>query len=218
MDVDRFREDLDSIVEKARVKDKDMLKSIDRIKNRLINLYKRNIIKINHSVMELIVAIHLLKHGYEGIEVEKELDSILRCDVYAKKGDGNVIVEIETGFIPPDHALDPMQYYKARLASKIARYSKYASKFILATPQQSILPIDHALIKPIKDRSKEEVVSIKELCDVYYKNPPIEYEEIQYARLHSIYVLSIDDASVFEFDPIRYDELLMQALKEFKVK
>jgi hypothetical protein len=30
----------------------------------------------------------------------------LVCDLFAKKGDGDTIIEIETGFTPPDHALD----------------------------------------------------------------------------------------------------------------
>ncbi|RMF29066.1 MAG: hypothetical protein D6752_06600, partial [Candidatus Nitrosothermus koennekii] len=188
MDVEKFQNDLDTLIQNANIKDQEVIRRIINIRNRLVHLYKKNQIKINHSVMELLVVIHLLKHHYEEIDVEKQLSEILRCDVYAKKGDGDIIVEIETGFIPPDHALDPLLYYKARLASKIARYSKFASKFVLAIPQQSILPIEPLFIKPVKDRKYSEIRKVKELCDIYYKNPPLEIEDIQYGRLHSVYI------------------------------
>ena len=48
------------------------------------------------------------------------MTDILVCDVFATKGDGEAIVEIETGFTPPEHALDPTSYYVARIASKIS--------------------------------------------------------------------------------------------------
>ena len=54
--------------------------------------------------MELVCAKHLIEFGYT-VDVEDWFD-ILVCDVFASKGDGEAIVEIETGFIPPEHALD----------------------------------------------------------------------------------------------------------------
>lgn len=104
----------------------EVIKKVDFVKNRLIELYKRNIVKINHSVMELVCARHLIRYGYS-VDVEKRLTDILVCDVYATKGDGEAVVEIETGFVPPEHALDPLSYYTARITSKIARYSKFAN-------------------------------------------------------------------------------------------
>ena len=56
----------------------------------------RNLVKINHSAMELVCAKHLIRYGYK-VDVEKQLTDILICDVYAEKGDGAAIVEIETG-------------------------------------------------------------------------------------------------------------------------
>ena len=55
--------------------------------------------------------------------MEKDISDILVCDFYAKKGGGNTIIEIETGFTPPVHAMDTMNYFTARIMSKIARYS-----------------------------------------------------------------------------------------------
>ena len=82
-------------------------------------MYAKNLIKINHSVLELICVSTLISKGHT-VEVEKNVSDILVCDIFGKKGDGNTIVEIETGLTPPDHAMDTFDYYAARLMSKIA--------------------------------------------------------------------------------------------------
>ena len=134
------------------------------------------------------------------------MTDILICDVYAEKGDGAAIVEIETGFIPPEHALDPLSYYAARIASKIARYSKYANKFVLATPPVSILPIPQLFFRPPKDRGPSEIKEVKALCDKYYRNPPVTDDEIINGRLHIIYIINIDAGKVVEMDIESYFE------------
>ncbi len=91
------------------------------------------LVKINHSILELICASNLISRGY-AVEVEKDVSNILVCDIFGKKGGGSTIIEIETGFTPPDHAMDTIDYFAARLMSKIARYSQYCGKFSLATP------------------------------------------------------------------------------------
>jgi hypothetical protein len=183
----------------------DVVKRMDFVKSRLIDLYSRNLVKINHSAMELICAKHLIHYGYQ-VDVEKRLTDILVCDVYAEKGDGAAMVEIETGFIPPEHALDPLSYYAARIASKIGRYSKYSNKFILATPPVSVLPIPQLFRRPPKDRRHVEIKQVKELCDKYYKNPPVTEDEILNGRLHIIYIINIDAGKVVEMDVDSYFE------------
>lgn len=175
------------------------------VRNRLIELYKRNLVKINHSVMELVCAKHLIRYEY-AVDVEKQLTDILVCDVYAEKGDGVAIVEIETGFIPPEHALDPLAYYAARIASKVARYSKYSNQFVLATSPVSILPIPDLLRRPPRDRRPAEIRELKALCDRYYANPPVTEDEIVNARLHMVYVINIDAGKVVEMDVDSYLE------------
>jgi hypothetical protein len=172
---------------------------LEFVKKRLIELYQRNLVKINHSAMELVCARHLIRYGYS-IDVEKQLTDILVCDVYATKGDGAAIVEIETGFIPPEHALDPLSYYAARIASKIARYSKHANKFVLATPPVSVLAIPELFRKPPRDRDIKDVAKVKALCDRYYSNPPVSEEDILNARLHMVYIINIDAGRVVEMD------------------
>jgi integrase len=181
----------------------EIIKRMDFVKFRLIELYKRNIVKINHSAMELVCARHLIRYGY-AVDVERQLNDILICDIYATKGEGEAILEIETGFIPPEHALDPLSYYSARVASKIARYSKFANQFVLATPPVSVLPIPKIFRRPPRDRSRDDIKKVKELCDRYYRNPPISFSEILNSRLHIIYIINVDQGKVTEMDVDSY--------------
>lgn len=206
MDLERFSADVTSLSGKMSAGEpEDVMQRMDFVRNRLIDLYSRNLVKINHSAMELVCAKHLIRYGYQ-VDVEKQLTDILVCDVHAEKGDGAAIVEIETGFIPPEHALDPLMYYKARIASKIGRYSKYADKFILATPPVSVLPIPQLFRRPPRDRPLSEIKEVKALCDRYYRNPPVTEDEILNGRLHIIYIINIDACKVVEMDVDSYFE------------
>ena len=204
MDLERFTADVTNLSGKMTVGESDeIIKRMDFVKFRLIELYKRNIVKINHSAMELVCARHLIRYGY-AVDVERQLNDILICDLYATKGEGEAIVEIETGFIPPEHALDPLSYYSARVASKIARYSKFANQFVLATPPVSVLPIPKIFRRPPRDRSREDIKKVKELCDRYYRNPPISFSEVLNSRLHIIYIINVDQGKVIEMDVDSY--------------
>ncbi len=182
--------------------DSEEYERLMELRGLLEELNGRNKVKINHSVMELICAKHLIRDGFS-VRLEHTLDGI-STDIYAVKGYGSLIVEVETGFVPPEHALDPMNYLRARVASKITRYSGYANKFCLATPPHYIMQIPPALTKPPRFRTKEEIGSIKGLCDIYYSNPPVSVEEIRNARLHAIYVIDVDNVSVKEWEVNEY--------------
>lgn len=207
MDVEKFTDDIYAIAQRLSEGQTDEAKSkINYVRERLIELYTQNLVKINHSVLEIICASNLISQGYS-VDVEKPLSDNLVCDVFATKGDGTFIMEIETGFTPPDHALDTIDYYVARIASKIARYSKYCSKFALATPVVGILPIPKLFLKPPSERSEEEIKKIKTLCDRFYKSPPIDSDDILNARLHSIYLINIDKGFAKQLDPCSYLDL-----------
>lgn len=207
MDVEKFTDDIYAIAQRLSEGQTDEAKSkINYVRERLIELYTQNLVKINHSVLEIICASNLISQGYS-VDVEKPLSDNLVCDVFATKGDGTFIMEIETGFTPPDHALDTIDYYVARIASKIARYSKYCSKFALATPVVGILPIPKLFLKPPSERPEKEIKKIKILCDRFYKSPPIDSDDILNARLHSIYLINIDKGFAKQLDPGSYLEL-----------
>lgn len=207
MDVEKFTDDVYAIAQRlSEGKSAEVKARINYVREKLIELYQKNLVKINHSVLEIICASNLISQGYS-IDIEKPLSDSLVCDVFATKGDGTFIMEIETGFTPPDHALDTIDYYVARIASKIARYSKYCSKFGLATPVVGILPVPKLFLKSPGERTEDEIKKIKTLCDRFYKNPPIDYDDILNARLHSIYLINIDKGFAKQLDPCSYLEL-----------
>ena len=184
--------------------DKETQTKLDILKDKLIRMHNENVVKINHSVMEMVCAKHLILKGYE-VDIERSIDGLI-CDLYGVKGLGSHIVEIETGFIPPSNALDPSNYRKSRIASKIIRYGNHSEKFALGIPQYYLLQIPEILVKPPRARTKEELKYLKTLCDLYYKNPPVTLEEIRNARLHIIYIIDVDGIAVTEVDPVTYIE------------
>jgi hypothetical protein len=201
---ERFEQDLTALLSRLTIgMEKEVENKLNMLKDRLVNLQKENVVKINHSVMELVCAKHLILKGYE-VQLEYPLNEVLTCDLYSIKGYGNLIVEIETGFIPPEQALYPLTYTSARLASKIIRYSSFAGKFALGMPPHYILPFPHALAKPPRRRTPEEIKAITKLCDKYYQNPPVTEEEICNARIQEIYIIDVDQTKVQEIDPAAY--------------
>jgi hypothetical protein len=141
--------------------------------------------------------------GYD-VQIERPLNDILTCDLYSTKGYGNLIVEIETGYIPPEHAMDPLTYTFARLASKIIRYSSFAGKFALGIPPHYVLPLPRTLALPPRKRTLKDIEQIKSLCDGYYQNPPVTVTDIQNARIHEIYIIDVDRLRVQEMDAEAY--------------
>ena len=217
MDLEKFRNDVYAITDRlsSKLSEEDLPK-LNFVRQQLIEMYKQNLVKINHSVLELICASELIANGY-AVEVEKKISDILVCDLFAQKGDGDTIIEIETGFTPPDHAMDTIDYSTARIMSKIARYSKYCSKFSLATPVTGIIPIPKIFLIPPNARKKEDIKKVQDLCDRYYKNPPINYDDILNARLHSIYLINVDKNFAKSLDPQGYVDLTEKLLERSKI-
>jgi hypothetical protein len=205
-----FEEDLTVLLSRLTSNSDDRVKNeLNTLKDSLINLRKANIVKINHSIMELVCAKYLIEKGYE-VQIEYPLNETLTCDLYATKGLGNLVVEVETGYIPPENALAPLTYTSARLASKIIRYSSFAGKFALGVPPHYILPFPRALSTPPRNREDWEILQIKKLCDLYYHNPPVTIEEIKNARIHEIYIIDVDHSKVKEIDPEAYLKRAME--------
>ena len=201
---EKFDDDLNTLLSKLNQKaSAEKKKKLVELKDRLIQLHRENIVKINHSVMELVSAKYLVEKGYE-VQIEHPLEGGITCDLYATKGLGSLIVEVETGFVPPDHALDPSAYIAARIASKIVRYSNYAGKFALGTPPHYVLQFPSLFTVPPRERKPEDLWAIKSLCDLYYVNPPVTLKEVKDSRIHAVYVIDVDEAVVREVEPNVY--------------
>jgi hypothetical protein len=200
----KFEQDLTVLLSRlTKDTEKEVENKLNMLKDWLLKLQKENIVKINHSIMELVCAKYLIQKGYD-VQLEYPLNEILVCDLYSIKGLGNLIVEVETGYIPPENALAPLTYTSARLASKIIRYSSFAGKFALGVPPHYILPFPRALARPPRNRTDQEIIEIKKLCDAYYQKPPVTLEEILNARIQDIYIIDVDHANVQEIDPEAY--------------
>jgi len=206
LDVRRFRADLYELATKACKGDEHEVRSkVFGIADILVALYRKNFVKINHSALELVCARSLIKQGYD-VKVEQILDRSLVCDVIGTGGDGPLIVEIETGFIPPEAALQPSAYARARIASKIARYSRFAERFALGTTPSYVLDVPHFFIKTPAERTRAEAEQIKTMTDVRYNKPALRVEELLQARLDSIFLIDVDSATTKQVEPIAYLE------------
>jgi hypothetical protein len=217
LDVEKFQDDVYTITERlSEHLSPEFIPKLNFVRQNLIEYYKKNLVKINHSVLELICAAELISHGFS-VDVEKSISDVLVCDLFGKKGDGTAIIEIETGFTPPEHALDTVDYYAARIVSKIARYSKHCEKFSLATPVVNILPISDIFLLPPNIRKPDDVQKLKKLCDRFYKNPQIKLEDIQNAHIHSVYLINTDKGFAKEMDPKLYLQMTKQLMKQSEI-
>jgi len=201
---EKFEEDLNLLLSRLSQNESEETKGkLVQLKERLIQLHRENVVKINHSVMELVCARYLIEKGYE-VQIEHPLEDGITCDLFAMKGYGSLIVEVETGFVPPDHALDPSVYIAARIASKIVRYSSHAGKFALGAPPHYVLQFPALFTVPSRERKPEDLCVIKSLCDLYYVNPPVTLKEVKDARIHTVYVIDVDEVAVREVEPEVY--------------
>ena len=210
MSREKFEKDLSTLLERLKFDaEPEITRQLFALKDWLVKLQSQSVVKINHSIMELVCAKYLLQRNYQ-VQLEFQVSPLLTCDLFGAKGLGNLIVEIETGYIPPEYALSPMTYTTARLASKIIRYSSFAGKFALGVPPHYILPFPRTLAKPPRNRSIQEIEQIKNLCDAFYQKPPVTLEEIRNARIHEVYIIDVDLVKVHEIDPEAYLRRAMQ--------
>lgn len=204
--MDLFEEDIRVVGEALREKYGSANQGrVAEIAEKLIMLHRGNRIKVNHSVMEYILAAYLIDKGYE-VDLEHPLEDGLVADVIAWKKGRSMIIEVETGFTSPENAVDPQAYLTSRIVSKIARYSLHADEFSLATPTHNILQIPKILLKPAKKRKRSEIQLLKKLCDRYYRTPEIAGEKLSKMRLHAIYLINVDLLEVTKLTPRKYLE------------
>jgi hypothetical protein len=204
LDERRFRGDLYQLATKACTEDdQDIRSKVFGIADILIKLYRKNLVKINHSALELVCARELIRRGYD-VMVECKLDKVLVCDVVGNRADGRLLVEIETGFIPPEAALEPSSFARGRIASKVARYSRFADRFALGTTPSYLLDLPEFFVRPPRLRNREEAARIKALTDIRYNKPPITISELMKAKVHSVFIIDVDQRSAWDVDPKDY--------------
>ncbi len=86
MDLEKFRNDVYEVTDRLSTSlSEEDLPKLNYVRQQLIDMYQKNLVKINHSVLELICAANLIANGY-AVEVEKQISDILVCDLFAKKG------------------------------------------------------------------------------------------------------------------------------------
>lgn len=222
MDVQKFERDLAFLASRAcrsteyenEIQFMKIQSSLEGVKERLLELYRRNLVKINHSAMELLCAKKLIELGHEEVNVEHSLKENLVCDLFGRKDSSeSSIVEIETGFVSPEYALQPLTYSRARIASKLARYSAFSSRFTLGTTPTNVLQIPPIFLVPPELRSSEDVRETKSLCDLYYRNPQVSLEEIACAKLDSVFIIDVDRVKVEELDAASYAKIAQEFCK-----
>jgi hypothetical protein len=106
---------------------------------KLDSLIKRGSLSFYHALLQYILVLLLYERGYD-IWVEKDLPGGLVADLYAEHPLGNVIIEVETGYIPPRCIEEPMSYLMAKIVYKALLYSKFSDLFFVAVPAYISLP------------------------------------------------------------------------------
>lgn len=93
-----------------------------------------------HRVLQEIVAEYLKSMGFKA-DIEVLVDDVHVADVYGDNGERTVIVEVETGYVPPAFIESAEEYIAARLTVKTYSYSGLADEFYIATPSYLRLPV-----------------------------------------------------------------------------
>ena len=226
---------MDSLLNQLRpTSDAEIMDQLTRIRDRLVDLNRKRLVKINHSVMQVLCAKHLIEQGYDvrcehplvggqiiadlfavrerEPELEHDIESVMiseRLGLPVEKE--ALVVEIETGYVPPKAALYPTHYRQTRIAAKIARYCRYSHRFGLATPNYHVLQIPGILLRPPTLRDKDEIAKIKKECDLDYKSPPIHLDALAMSEIDHIYILSIDKGNVIQIPPHEYLDTILRA-------
>jgi len=231
----KFIKDVDVLLDRLEpYTSTDIMNQLFKVRERFLELSKKRLVKINHSIMQFLCAKHLIETGYR-VEIEYPLNGgVLIADIFGirervlglgedprdailsemhgtSENEETLVLEVETGFVPPKGALNPGHYRMTRIASKIARYAGFSHQFSLATPHYHVLQIPKVMLDPVGKRDKDELLNIKALCDAQYFSPPILIDELATSEIQGIFVVNVDQMKVLEVDPQYYRETVMHA-------
>ena len=167
--------------------------SLEEIYRKLLGLSKIGVLNINHSVLQLILSGYLLSKGFR-VYVEVEVQGGV-MDIYAIKGK-DIGIEVETGYVPPNNAIDPEEFLMGRLSLKTVKYSNIVSEFYIAVPSFYIPPIPRELLLDPNERSEEEVRNIMRLIRKYSKTPDITINDVKTSKINGIITINTKDMKI----------------------
>ncbi|MCK5150904.1 MAG: hypothetical protein KAQ65_03645 [Candidatus Thorarchaeota archaeon] len=231
----KFAHDMDVLLDQLQTStDAETMSQLLPVCERLIELNKKRLVKINHSIMQVICAKHLIEQGYsvmiehpllggqlmadlfavrqKELEIEYDIESVLISERLGLAEDMEaLVVEIETGYVPPKAALYPVKYRETRMAAKIARYCRYSHRFGMATPNYHVLQIPRILMLPPEQKNQKKLERLKEKCDVFYQNPPILLDSLVMSEVDSIYIINVDHVTITQISPEKYLDAILRA-------
>jgi len=155
-----------------------------------------------HAMLQFLVALDLHRRGFD-VSVEEPVDGGFKADVYAESPMGRVIVEVETGYVPPDRMYELEGFLEAKIAFKAVAYSAYTDLFIVATPSHMSLSIPGELLKPIESRDVRDVIAIRELALRYDKARASRVLwRAHVSRVDGLAYINVSDRKVYYIIPI----------------
>ncbi len=160
------------------------------VERRLQQLYSRGALAKAHAILQYTIAAYLYTRGYD-VQVEYDLPDGLRADVYAEAPWEELIVEVETGRVPPRFIVEYDSYMRARLAYKVLLYSQHAPT-ALAIPSYLEPFTPRQLLKYDGERGM-----IANLIQAYYNVDPARLQILlDNARLERVYVINLARDSI----------------------
>jgi len=80
-----------------------------------------------------------------------------------------------------------------------------------------LLPIPSIFLIPPLARNPNDVKKNQAFCNRFYKKPPIEFDSILNAHLHSIYLINTDKVFAKQLEPQNYVDLTKKLLDKSEV-
>lgn len=189
---DRIIKDLELIYEKV----SDCYgnnSNLEEIYRKLLGLSKIGILNVNHSVLQLILSGYLLSKGFR-VYVEVEVQGGV-MDIYAIKVK-DLGIEVETGYVPPNNAINAEEFLMSRISLKTAKYSNMVSEFYIAVPSFYIPPIPRELLLDPNERNEEEVRNLMRLIRKYSKTPDITINDVKTSKINGIIIVNTKNMKI----------------------
>lgn len=168
---------LDNVVQKA-------LKSIEKG------------IPISHILAEVLLYSYLKNEGYQLVSVEETV-GVMKCDIYAKQGNFNMCIEVETIAIPLEYILDGFEYIVAKHVKKVIQATKSSIDVLSFAYPFGVIPlIPLELLKNPEDRVKEELLRLFNITKKFFS---LDIDDLNYlgvCRIGEVYVYDLTTLKV----------------------